>query len=109
MKVSSSLVLAAAERIAPETGFSRPTALADEMAEAEFLRGCLAPSGTQLLAGVVLHPAAFAWLSTANDGDCQEKPIHLTIGSLSSTLTLLQTSYFVNKAWHAAWVCVIGR
>ena len=59
LEVIPSLVLAAAERIEPETGFSRPTALADEMAEAEFLRGCLASGGTQLLAGVVLHPAAF--------------------------------------------------
>jgi hypothetical protein len=30
------------------------------MAEEEFLAGCLAPGGTQLLAGVTLHPAAFA-------------------------------------------------
>ena len=54
-----SLVLAAAERIEPLPGFPRPTALPDAMAEAEFLAGCLAPGGTQLLAGVVLHPAAF--------------------------------------------------
>lgn len=59
-----SLVLAAAQRIEAETGFSRPTALADEMAEAEFLAGCLAPGGTQLLAGVTLHPAAFGCVST---------------------------------------------
>ena len=64
LEVTPSLVLAAAERIEPETGFSRPTALADEMAEAEFLRGCLASGGTQLLAGVVLHPAAFGCSST---------------------------------------------
>jgi replicative DNA helicase len=64
LEVIPSLVLAAAERIEPETGFSRPTALADEMAEAEFLRGCLASGGTQLLAGVVLHPAAFGCSST---------------------------------------------
>jgi len=64
LEVTPSLVLAAAERIEPETGFSRSTALADELAEVEFLRGCLASGGTQLLAGVVLHPAAFACLST---------------------------------------------
>jgi len=60
LEVTPSLVLAAAEQVEPLSGFSRDTSLADGMAEEEFLAGCLSSGGTQLLAGVTLHPAAFA-------------------------------------------------
>jgi replicative DNA helicase len=63
-EVTPSLVLAAAEGIEPLPGYPRPTALADQMAELEFLSGCLALGGTQLLAGVALHPSAFGCPST---------------------------------------------
>lgn len=63
LEVTPSLVLAAAEQIEPLAGFSRITSLADAMAEEEFLAGCLAAGGTQLLAGVTLHLAAFACFS----------------------------------------------
>ena len=65
LEVTPSLVLAAAEQIKPLSGFSRSTSLADGMAEEEFLAGCLAAGGTQLLAGVTLHPAAFACSNSA--------------------------------------------
>ena len=65
LEVTPSLVLAAAEQIGPLSGFSRATSLADGLAEEEFLAGCMAPGGTQLLAGVTLHPAAFACSSPA--------------------------------------------
>lgn len=62
-EVTLSLVLAAAERVEPEEAplvSGRTVGLADQLAEEEFLSACLASGGTQLLSGVVLHPAAFA-------------------------------------------------
>lgn len=62
-EVTLSLVLAAAERVEPEEAprfGGRDVGLADLLVEAEFLSGCLASGGTQLLSGVVLHPSAFA-------------------------------------------------
>jgi replicative DNA helicase len=59
-EVTLSLVLAAAERVEPEEVSWRSTGWADQLVEEEFLSGCLAPGGTPLLSGVVLHPAAFA-------------------------------------------------
>lgn len=57
--VTLSLVLAAAESVEVLEGYPRQSSMADVMAEAEFLRGCLTGDGAQRLAGVVLHPSAF--------------------------------------------------
>jgi replicative DNA helicase len=62
-EVTLSLVLAAAERVEPEEASlvsGRTVGLVDQLVEEEFLSACLASGGTQLLSGVVLHPAAFA-------------------------------------------------
>jgi hypothetical protein len=65
-EVTLSLVLAAAERVEPEEVSWRSTGWADQLVEEEFLSACLASGGTQLLSGVVLHPAAFATPSPLN-------------------------------------------
>jgi replicative DNA helicase len=65
-EVTPSLVLAAAERVEPEEVSWRTTGWVDQLTEEEFLSGCLAPGGTPLLSGVVLHPAAFATPSPLN-------------------------------------------
>ncbi|MFM7642212.1 MAG: DnaB-like helicase C-terminal domain-containing protein, partial [Cyanobium sp.] len=62
-EVTPSLVLAAAERVQPVEAAlvsGREVGLVDQLTEEEFLSACLAPGGTQLLSGVILHPSAFA-------------------------------------------------
>jgi replicative DNA helicase len=59
-ELTLSLVLAAAEQVEPVDVPGRPTSWVDQLVEEEFLSGCLAAGGSQLLAGVVLHPSAFA-------------------------------------------------
>jgi replicative DNA helicase len=59
-ELTLSLVLAAAERVEPVEVSGRSTSWVDQLVEEEFLAGCLAPGGSQLLAGIILHPSAFA-------------------------------------------------